>query len=133
MNVKRLTLAVATGAVLTVGGGSSAWAWTWASSSNPIVMIGGKGYGTATGVTEGTLKSTLADTKAEGERVYVDLYGYYYQGTTLKYIAAESGRRTDGGSSYAAMADKKFYPLYGTTLGIYNYGASGFSVGPVWP
>jgi hypothetical protein len=101
-----------------VAGASSAQAWTWASSSNPIVMTGGGGYGSIAGVDYNTLvlRSTLKDTVLDGQRVYVHGYGNY----TCDFVF-ESGRRTDGGSSYAAMADRYWDSCYPYGVGQYQY------------
>lgn len=95
---------------LAITGAASAQAWTWASSSSPITMTGGGGYGNANYVNYGTgnLQSWLKDTVLDGERVYVNVNGSYGQ----NYLNAQSGRRSDGGSSYARMADKAIYSPY---------------------
>ncbi len=101
-------------------GASSAQAWTWASSSSPIIMTGGGGYGQANyrSFDSGLLKSTLRDTQLDGQRIYA--HGSGSAGPRDK-ISFESGRRTDGGSAYAAMADKIFYSAYPKGVGNYTY------------
>lgn len=73
-------------------------------------MTGGGGYGNLLyrSYNSGVLESWLKDTRPDGERVYVHAYGDYKSAD----LVVESGRRTDGGSSYAEMADKTFYSGY---------------------
>jgi hypothetical protein len=71
-------------------------------------MTGGSGYGSAvsTGVSTGKLTGTyLKDTATGDGRVYVSLYA---DGPGTSYFGGESGRRTDGGSSYASMGESNF-------------------------
>lgn len=116
--MKRTLGIVSLAAGLTVAGASTASAWTWASSSGPIVMSGGAGYGSISGVNynTGVLKSTLKDTVLDGQRIYV--YGWADYNCDF---ALESGRRTDGGSSYSTMADKNFWSCYPYGVGQYSY------------
>jgi hypothetical protein len=100
-------------------GATSAQAWTWASSSNPILMTGGGGYGNAnqSSYNTGVLQSWLKDTALDGERVYVNMYADYGSAD----FRVESGRRSDGGSSYARMADKSFTSTYPYGVAQYYY------------
>jgi hypothetical protein len=70
-------------------------------------MTGGGGYGTTAyqSYARGNLVSVLKDTALDGQRVYVSLRGSYGS----NYSNNESGRRSDGGSAYARMADKAIY------------------------
>ena len=101
MKLKRGLSAVAVFATCAVAGASAAQAWTWAYSSTPIIMSGGGGYGNAKQVdyNDGRLESWLKDTALDGERTYVRMYADYGSAD----FAAESGRRSDGGNSYARM------------------------------
>lgn len=104
---------------LALAGATAAQAWTWASSSNPITMTGGGGYGNAIATTynTGVLQSWLKDTVLDGERTYVNMYADLGNFD----FAAQSGRRTDGGSSYARMADKSFMSAYPYGVAQYYY------------
>lgn len=118
MNPKRQLSVVLLALGMAVLGASTAQAWTWASSSSPIIMTGGGGYGSISQVDFNTLvlKSTLKDTVLDGQRVYVHGYGNY----TCDF-PFESGRRSDGGSSYAAMADKNADSCYPYGVAQYQY------------
>lgn len=102
------TMALTIGLAIT--GATAAQAWTWATSSAPLTMTGGGGYGTTAfqSYAQGNLVSTLKDTVLDGERVYVSLYGTYGSNSSN----TESGRRADGGSAYARMADKSIISPY---------------------
>ena len=102
---------------------SAASAWTWASSSNPIIMNGGGGYGAAvySAYNKGTLQSTLKDTSLDGHRVYAKLIGsLIYVGKPYS-TSVSSGQRADGESWYARMLDKNFYSAAPTGVGQYYY------------
>lgn len=116
----RRTVGVVAGVVaLSTVGVMSAQAWTWASSSNPIVMSGGGGYGTlGLSGTKVTLTSTLRDTKVGDGRVYAKVWGNNARGTAF---TLSSGQRSDGESSYAKMLDKSINVPYGTVVGNYSY------------
>jgi len=118
VKITRLLAVSGLGLVALLAGASGAQAWTWASSSNPIVMSGGAGYGSISSVNynTGVLKSTLRDTVLDGERIYARGYADYTCDFTF-----ESGRRADGGSSYAAMADRNFTSCYPYGVGQYSY------------
>ena len=118
MSITRCLGGLGTTACLAVGGATAAQAWTWASSTNPIIMSGGGGYG---GISQkdynhGTLVSTLKDTVLDGQRTYASGYADYACDFTF-----ESGRRSDGGSSYARMADKTFTSCYPDGVAQYTY------------
>ena len=116
----RRTVGVAAGVVaLSAAGVMSAEAWTWASSSNPIVMSGGGGYGTlALSGTKVTLTSTLRDTKVGDGRVYAKVWANNARGTAF---TISSGLRSDGEANYVRMLDKAAYTPYGTVVGNYSY------------
>ncbi|MGL5865078.1 MAG: hypothetical protein ACRCYX_04285 [Dermatophilaceae bacterium] len=89
---------------LTVVGAASAQAWTWASSSNPIVMTGGGGYGNLNfSGTTATLQSWLRDTKVGDGRVYAKVAITNSKGL---FANLTSGQRSDGSPTYARMSDK---------------------------
>lgn len=90
-----------------------------AGSSSPIIMSGGGGYGNANQVSynDGVLQSWLKDTVLDGQRVYVNGYADYGSYD----FPCQSGRRTDGGSSYARMADKSFTSAYPYGVAQYRY------------
>ena len=119
MKLKRGLSAVAVFATCAVAGASAAQAWTWAYSSTPIIMSGGGGDGNAKQVdyNDGRLESWLKDTALDGERTYVRMYADYGSAD----FAAESGRRSDGGNSYARMADKSFTTAYPYAIAQYLY------------
>lgn len=104
---------------LTVLGAASAQAWTWASSSNPIVMTGGGGYGNVnfSGQTV-TVQSWLRDTRVGDGRVYAKVSISNSKGL---YANLTSGQRSDGEATYARMADKSTTVAYGTLPGNYKY------------
>lgn len=112
----RRIMSVVIGAALLFVGVGSAHAWTWASSSNPIVMSGGGGYGNLLmSGTKLTLQSWLRDTKTGDGRVYVKVaVNTLHDGT---FTNLTSGQRSDGESSYARMADQTTY----TSLGVGSY------------
>lgn len=121
MKIRRgLAASALTTAAMIAFGASGAQAWTWASSSNPIVMTGGAGYGNANYRTyeSGLLQSWLRDTQADGQLVYV--HGSGSAGPRDK-ISFESGRRSDGEAAYARMADKIFYSAYPKGVTSYTY------------
>ncbi|AXG12510.1 hypothetical protein [Intrasporangium calvum] len=119
MRIKRGLAAFAVFATCAVASASAAQAWTWASSSSPIIMSGGGGYGNAVQLdyNDGRLESWLKDTVLDGERTYVHMYADYGSADFKR----ESGRRTDGGSSYARMEDKLFTTPYPYGIAQYLY------------
>jgi hypothetical protein len=68
----------------------------------------GKGYGSfaRTGYNEAKLTATLADMLPDGGRTFSDAKGYAPGGL---FFGVQSGRRADGGSTFARMADKYGY------------------------
>lgn len=118
-SLRRVVAVSAVAICLATGGAGAAQAWTWASSSSPIIMSGGGGYGNAvqTGYNTGTLQSWLKDTVLDGERIYADGYANYGNYD----FGFQSGRRSDGGSSYARMADKGFLSVYPYGVAQYSY------------
>ncbi|NLT55599.1 MAG: hypothetical protein GXX79_13770 [Actinomycetales bacterium] len=104
---------------LVVTGALSAQAWTWASSSNPIVMSGGGGYGNIIyGGVDYKLQSWLRDTKVGDGRVYAHVRVTRKSDNSVFHYLS-SGKRSDGESSYARMADKTGYLDNGT--GTFRY------------
>lgn len=94
---------------LSIAGAAAAHAWTWATASSPIVMSGGAGYGNLvySNYNHGVLQVWLKDSKLDGKRIYAHVYADYKSDFTV-----ESGRRTDGGATFARMADKSFASAY---------------------
>lgn len=103
MSIRRTAATAAATIALSVAGATSAQAWQWAPYSNPIQMNGGKGYGATkpSGLYEATLISTLADTKTGDGRIYAKTAGTMSGAS----VVITSGRRADGGSSFARMSD----------------------------
>lgn len=117
--IRRYALAGVVAVASAIGGAGAASAWVWARSSSPIIMSGGGGYGNANQVSynDGVLQSWLKDTVLDGQRVYVNGYADYGSYD----FSFQSGRRTDGGSSYARMADKSFTSAYPYGVAQYRY------------
>lgn len=124
-NIRRLGTVFAMTALLTVAGAASAWAFTWATSSSPLKVsydgvIRGGGYGSVSYVSynHGRLYSYLSDTRVDSMRTFVNVLGTHGANSS---IGVQSGRRSDGGISYAKMADKDFYSEYPYGVGQYYY------------
>lgn len=118
MGIRRVAAVTAAAIALPIIGASSAYAWTWASSSNPIVMSGGGGYGNlAFGSTTVTIQSWLRDTKIGDGRVYAKTWINQQNGSLFATLS--SGQRSDGESSYARMADKS--TTTSSLTGYYDY------------
>lgn len=121
--VRGLRALVAGGALLTLGMGSAS-AYTWASSSSPKAVsyngiTRGAGYGSlsSTSYNSARLRSYLKDHRVDSMRTYVDVYGNYGNYD----IGTQSGRRSDGGASYALMADKTLNSAYPYGVQQYSY------------
>lgn len=83
-----------------------------------MTVTGGAGYGSTaqTGYNKGVLHSWLRDTKVDGARTYARGYG-----DASADFAFESGRRSDGGSAFAKLADKAFTSPYPYGVAQYRY------------
>ena len=104
---REVSVAIATVGIALASAGSAA-AWTWGTLSTPILMTGGGGYGSSvqTGYSTGKLTGTyLKDTATGDGRVYVKNNA---TGPGGSYFSSESGRRADGGASYANMGESPF-------------------------
>lgn len=122
---RRLLTAAGLSAVLTLSGTASAWAFTWATSSSPLKVsydgaIRGGGYGTLSYISynHGRLYSYLSDSRVDSMRTFVSVQGTYGPNEST---GVQSGRRSDGGTAYAAMADKDYYSGYPYGVGQYYY------------
>lgn len=77
MGIKRCVFVGTAATAFLIAGAASAQAWTWASSTRPIVMAGGGGYGNLVfSGTKMTLQSTLRDTRVGDGRVYARTGAY---------------------------------------------------------
>lgn len=124
-NIGRAAVGFSVAVLTAVAGSASAWAWTWARSDSPLKvssdgLLRGGGYGsaTATAYSQGRLSSYLSDSRRDGMRTFVDLYG---TSGPQSGIGTQSGRRSDGGTAYAKMADQYFYAEYPKGVGQYYY------------
>jgi hypothetical protein len=120
--MRRFGVILASAGALLVAGSTSAQAWTWAYSSSPLIasfegLTRGGGYGSIDHYSydKAVLRSTLADFRADGMRTFV--YSYSNAGNGR----VESGRRDDGGTTYARMSDKYLTAPYPTSAGQYSY------------
>lgn len=117
---KRIARAAALSTILVVSGAATASAWTFATQGSPLKVysrgtLGGQAAGSLTKVNASQVKlaSQLTDNKTNGDRAYVTVRGIGAFGDGN----VESGRRDDGGTSWANMSPKY---MYGT-------GAAGFT------
>lgn len=125
MTVKRIWRAGVVTALMMAAGLGSAQAYVWASSSSPKLVTynsatrgGGYGRVDVTASNRATLKSTLKDHRVDSMRTYATTGGSL---GTKDAVRAESGRRSDGGTSYVRMKDKHMYSMYGTYIRQYHY------------
>lgn len=111
MRTKRTIGTAAATAALSLAaiGSAQATTWTWAAQNDPLVMSGGKGYGTMNdaGLQYAGLQASLADTKTGDGRVFARGEGFMPDGSGS--VEVQSGRRADGQSKFAAMAYQKTY------------------------
>jgi len=97
--------------ILAVVGAASASVFSYGTlTASHDGSVRGKGYGTfsAYGYNQVKLTATLADMTKDGTRTFVSGKGYGGD----DYVSVESGRRADGGNTFASMATK-----YGTAAG----------------
>lgn len=98
---------------LLIAGASSASGFTIAYQTSPLSVYGdsllrGQGAGSFTRVSTSSarLSTSLRDVRVDGTRTFMDAKGYAAGG---KYFGVQSGRRSDGGSTWATMATKYGY------------------------
>ena len=122
----RRALRVAATVVCLAGlGATSAQAYTWASASAPKLVsyngaTRGGGYGTVSSVAwnKAELRSRLKDHRVDSMRTYAQTNAA--RGTS-DFLMAQSGRRSDGGSTYAAMSPKTLTASYGHGVSQYRW------------
>ena len=100
------------GGLVSLGGGT-AFAYNWGSSSSPLMVyqngasggtLQGKGYGGVTvNSSSAVLVSYLADMTLDDGRTYANLRA---TSSTKGTANKESGRRSDGGNTFARMSDQ---------------------------
>lgn len=103
---------------LTGLGTASAQAWTWAQSTAPLKVsrdgaYRGAGYGSLNSENLATARliSYLSDDRVDNMRTFVSVEG---SGGGI-----QSGRRSDGGRTFARMADQTRSGLFPTTQSYY--------------
>lgn len=103
----RIIQTLVVSATLAVAMGGAARAFSYSGSVSRDGYLRGQGYGNfyRTGYNTAKLTSTLADMRKDGTRTFSDAKGY----APNKYFGVQSGRRADGESWYARMADKTGY------------------------
>ncbi|MFN8074082.1 MAG: hypothetical protein U0Q15_01535 [Kineosporiaceae bacterium] len=103
-----------------IGGASAAWAFSWGTLSvYDDGNLQGQGYGKVASVSGGGIKLYdvyLRDVRTGGGRTY----GEANATGSDAYVRVKTGLRSDGGSSFALMAEKTAYAGVSSTAGWYT-------------